>query len=62
MYTFLTWIHRGGRSRTGKLLAPKLGILKYVVDGLQNGRTDDVLICPISLQYDKVRHSADVCY
>ncbi|KAK4054200.1 hypothetical protein OIV83_001226 [Microbotryomycetes sp. JL201] len=44
----------GGRSRTGKLLPPKLGILKYVVDALNNGRTDDVWICPISLQYDKV--------
>ncbi|KAK4054685.1 hypothetical protein OIO90_003497 [Microbotryomycetes sp. JL221] len=44
----------GGRSRTGKLLPPKLGILKYVVDAINNGRTEDVMICPISLQYDKV--------
>ncbi|KDE03677.1 hypothetical protein MVLG_05866 [Microbotryum lychnidis-dioicae p1A1 Lamole] len=44
----------GSRSRTGKLLPPKLGILKYVVEGLLAGRTSDVLICPISLQYDKV--------
>lgn len=32
----------GSRSRTGKLLPPKLGILKYVVEALQNGRTEDV--------------------
>ncbi|GAA6004275.1 lysophospholipid acyltransferase family protein [Rhodotorula paludigena] len=44
----------GSRSRTGKLLPPKLGILKYVLEALENGRTDDVWICPISLQYDKV--------
>ncbi|ORY89766.1 acyltransferase-domain-containing protein [Leucosporidium creatinivorum] len=44
----------GGRSRTGKLLPPKLGILKYVVEALQNGRTDDVWIAPVSVQYDKV--------
>lgn len=44
----------GGRSRTGKLMPPKLGIIKYVVEALQSGRTDDVWICPISLQYDKV--------
>ncbi|GAA6042860.1 hypothetical protein JCM8097_007194 [Rhodosporidiobolus ruineniae] len=44
----------GSRSRTGKLLPPKLGVLKYVVEALETGRTDDVWICPISLQYDKV--------
>ncbi|CDR42043.1 RHTO0S06e09098g1_1 [Rhodotorula toruloides] len=44
----------GTRSRTGKLLPPKLGILKYVLEALENGRTEDVWVCPISLQYDKV--------
>ncbi|CEQ41343.1 SPOSA6832_03065, partial [Sporobolomyces salmonicolor] len=42
------------RSRTGKLLPPKLGILKYVCDAVENGITDDVWLCPISLQYDRV--------
>lgn len=36
-------------------MPPKLGILKYVLDALDRGRTEDVWICPISLQYDKVR-------
>ncbi|KAL8292445.1 hypothetical protein RQP46_001057 [Phenoliferia psychrophenolica] len=44
----------GSRSRTGKLLPPKLGILKYVLEAYQSGRTSDVIICPISIQYDKV--------
>lgn len=48
----------GTRSRTGKLLPPKLGILKYIVEGLQRGVTEDCWICPISLQYDKVGWSA----
>ncbi|EPQ29051.1 uncharacterized protein PFL1_03340 [Pseudozyma flocculosa PF-1] len=47
----------GTRSRTGKLLPPKLGILKYVVEGLLAGRTDDVWVCPVSLQYDSVIES-----
>ena len=47
----------GTRSRTGKLLPPKLGILKYIVEGLIAGRTDDVWICPVSLQYDSVIES-----
>lgn len=48
----------GTRSRTGKLLPPKLGILKYVLEAMQTGRTNgDVYICPISLQYDSVIES-----
>ncbi|KAH8913491.1 acyltransferase-domain-containing protein, partial [Atractiella rhizophila] len=44
----------GTRSRTGKLLPPKLGILKYVLDALVKGRASDVWIAPISVQYDKI--------
>lgn len=44
----------GGRSRTGKLLAPKFGILKFIVDSLLSGRVEDTIICPVSTQYDKV--------
>ncbi|ROT41888.1 acyltransferase, partial [Sodiomyces alkalinus F11] len=44
----------GTRSRTGKLLPPKFGILKFVLDSVLAGRTDDCIICPVSTQYDKV--------
>jgi glycerol-3-phosphate O-acyltransferase len=44
----------GGRSRTGKLLPPKFGILSYVLDAVLSGRVEDTLICPVSTQYDKV--------
>ncbi|KAL2761089.1 hypothetical protein ACRALDRAFT_2096018 [Sodiomyces alcalophilus JCM 7366] len=44
----------GTRSRTGKLLPPKFGILKFVLDSVLSGRTDDCIICPVSTQYDKV--------
>lgn len=44
----------GTRSRTGKLLPPKLGILKYVLEAMAEKRIEDVWICPISLQYDRV--------
>lgn len=47
----------GTRSRTGKLLPPKLGILKYVVDSLLENRTEDVYLCPVSLHYDDVIES-----
>ncbi|OLL21829.1 Glycerol-3-phosphate acyltransferase [Neolecta irregularis DAH-3] len=52
-YNFECFIE-GGRSRTGKLLSPKLGILKLVVDTIINGRVKDCWIVPISMQYDKV--------
>lgn len=44
----------GGRSRTGKLLPPKFGILSFVLDSILSGRVEDSIICPVSTQYDKV--------
>jgi glycerol-3-phosphate O-acyltransferase len=44
----------GGRSRTGKLLAPKFGILSFILDSVLSGRVEDAIICPVSTQYDKV--------
>ena len=44
----------GTRSRTGKLLDPKFGILSFYLDSVLSGRTEDAYICPVSLQYDKV--------
>ncbi|KAK5005100.1 hypothetical protein LTR28_008120, partial [Elasticomyces elasticus] len=44
----------GGRSRTGKLLSPKFGILSFLLDSVLSGRVDDAIVCPVSTQYDKV--------
>lgn len=44
----------GTRSRTGKLLGPRFGILSFLLDSVLSGRTQDAYICPVSLQYDKV--------
>ncbi|CDM30861.1 hypothetical protein DTO013E5_493 [Penicillium roqueforti] len=44
----------GGRSRTGKLLSPKFGILNFIMDSILSGRVEDLIICPVSTQYDKV--------
>ncbi|CAG8544898.1 12251_t:CDS:10 [Ambispora gerdemannii] len=44
----------GTRSRTGKLLPPKLGILKIVLDCILSGKAKDCWIVPMSIQYDKV--------
>ena len=52
-YNFECFIE-GGRSRTGKLLPPKFGILGYILDSLLGGRVQDAWIIPVSTQYDKV--------
>ncbi|KAK7421863.1 hypothetical protein QQZ08_009741 [Neonectria magnoliae] len=52
-YNFECFIE-GGRSRTGKLLPPKFGILSFVLDSILSGRVEDAIICPVSTQYDKV--------
>ncbi|KAI8957522.1 acyltransferase-domain-containing protein [Daldinia sp. FL1419] len=52
-YNFECFIE-GGRSRTGKLLSPKFGILSFILDSLLSGRVEDAIICPVSTQYDKV--------
>jgi len=44
----------GGRSRTGKLLQPKFGMLSFVLDSIMSGRVEDAIVCPVSTQYDKV--------
>ncbi|KAI9365062.1 hypothetical protein BD770DRAFT_433317 [Pilaira anomala] len=44
----------GTRSRLGKLLQPKLGIVKIILDAFVNQRFEDCHIVPISLGYDKI--------
>ena len=45
----LEWYLEGGRSRTGKLRAPRLGMLSYVVDAYLRGLVDDVVFIPVSI-------------
>jgi len=44
----------GGRSRTGKLLPPKFGMLSFEVDAWLTGVRPDVNFCPISISYEKI--------
>jgi glycerol-3-phosphate O-acyltransferase len=55
----LQWYPEGARSRTGKLLPAKLGLLVYVVDAYRNGNVDDVVLVPASVAYDQVQDVAD---
>jgi glycerol-3-phosphate O-acyltransferase len=44
----------GGRSRTGKLLMPKLGLLSIIIDAFKNGACNDLIFVPIFIGYDRV--------
>jgi glycerol-3-phosphate O-acyltransferase len=55
----LEWYIEGGRSRSGKLLPPRFGLLAYVVDAYRRGRSDDVLLLPVSIAYDQISDVGD---
>ena len=44
----------GGRSRTGKLLPPKLGMLSIIITMLKEKRIDDLEFVPVSIDYTKL--------
>jgi glycerol-3-phosphate O-acyltransferase len=55
----LEWYLEGGRSRSGRLLPPKMGMLNYVVDAQRRGKSEDVLLVPISIAYDQIQDVPD---
>ncbi|WP_458316706.1 glycerol-3-phosphate 1-O-acyltransferase [Mycolicibacterium brisbanense] len=55
----LSWAIEGTRSRTGKMLPPKLGLLAYVADAYLDGRSDDILLQPVSISFDQLHETAE---
>lgn len=55
----LEWYIEGGRSRTGKLLPPKLGLLNYLVAAYKEGRVEDLSLMPISIAYDQLHEVSE---
>ena len=55
----LSWSIEGTRSRTGKMLPPKLGLMSYVVDAYLEGRSEDILLQPISISFDQLHEVAE---
>jgi glycerol-3-phosphate O-acyltransferase len=51
------WIEfflEGGRSRTGKMLAPKYGLLTLVIEAIKSGAASDVHLVPVYLGYEHI--------
>jgi glycerol-3-phosphate O-acyltransferase len=55
----LSWSIEGTRSRTGKMLPPKLGLLSYVADAYLDGRSNDILLQPVSISFDQLHETAE---
>ncbi len=51
----MEWYIEGGRSRSGKLRAPRYGMLAYVVDSYVRGSADDIVMIPVSIAYDQIQ-------
>lgn len=50
----LEWYIEGGRSRTGKMLAPRYGLLGYAAEAVAAGKTEDVYLIPTAIGYDQI--------
>jgi glycerol-3-phosphate O-acyltransferase len=48
----------GGRSRTGKVLEPKLGLLSILVEAVQEGDVPTLQIVPVAIGYERVLEEA----
>ncbi|MEP5766649.1 MAG: glycerol-3-phosphate 1-O-acyltransferase [Halieaceae bacterium] len=55
----LTWAFEGTRSRVGKLMPPRYGLLKYVIEAAHAGDAKNLHIIPIAINYDLIGDVAD---
>jgi glycerol-3-phosphate O-acyltransferase len=55
----LSWSIEGTRSRTGKMLPPRLGLLAYAADAYRQGRVDDIALLPVSITFDQLHEISE---
>jgi len=55
----MTWAFEGTRSRTGKLMPPRYGLLKYVLEAAHATEARDIHVIPVTVSYDLMRDVAD---
>ena len=51
----MTWAFEGTRSRLGKLMPPRYGLLKYVMDSAHANDIENVHIIPVVTSFDLIR-------
>jgi glycerol-3-phosphate O-acyltransferase len=55
----LSWAFEGTRSRVGKLMPPRYGLLKYTLDAARETDARNIHILPVSISYDLITDVAD---
>ena len=55
----LTWSIEGTRSRTGKLLPPKMGLVHWFMDAYRRAAIDDALFVPVAISFDQIPEMDD---
>ena len=50
----LEFFIEGGRSRSGKLILPKLGFLSLLIEGYRAGACEDISFVPVAISYERV--------
>ncbi len=55
----LSWSIEGTRSRTGKLMPPKLGLIQWVIDSYVRSQCEDALLVPVSISFDQIAEMDD---
>ncbi len=55
----LSWSIEGTRSRTGKLMPPKMGLIQWVVESYRRAKCDDALLVPVSISFDQIAEIDD---
>lgn len=55
----LSWAFEGTRSRVGKLMPPRYGLLKYALDAARETDARNIHILPVTISYDLITDVAD---
>jgi glycerol-3-phosphate O-acyltransferase len=55
----LHWAFEGTRSRIGKLMPPRYGLLKYVLEACYATGNENIHIIPVSISYDVLRDAEE---
>lgn len=59
---YLEFFVEGTRSRVGKMLSPKFGILSIVARNVIEGKIPDAHILPVTINYEKVLEGQSFTY
>ena len=57
----LVFFIEGGRSRSGGMRAPRLGLLKYLLRSWEQGVREDIYIVPLGISYERIAEEDSLC-